>query len=330
MPFSASIASPPIAVTLGDAAGIGPETILKALPGVPGVVVIGGGQVLSDLAYQLGLKVDLRYLNEPEDLPQTNDSAIYVLDRFELDKKNFVMGQPHQGAGELAFCCIVEAVKLAQAGRVKALVTAPICKESLHLAGHPFDGHTGLLAELTGTKDYRMTFSTKELRIIHVTAHMALAEACKKITQERVFSTIQIGRNHLIALGIENHRIDVCGLNPHAGEAGIFGREEIEIINPALAQAQALGWDCKGPIPGDVVFIQGFKGQYDLIVAMYHDQGHIPGKLVAFDRGVNVTVGLPFVRCSPDHGTAFDIAGKGLAKEGNLLEALAYARLLLR
>lgn len=326
--------TPLIALTMGDAAGIGPETILKAWPQIDRaqarVVVIGDARFLAEEARHLALDVPILSFKDWQQPPPENERGLRVYDFAQLDRQDFTMGRPHKGAGDLAFKCIVEGARLAGLGQAAALVTAPICKESLHLAGHHFDGHTGLLAHLTGTTDYRMTFSTRSLRIIHVTAHMALAEACRQITTERVFDTIRIGYEHLQDLGLEKPRVAVCGLNPHAGEAGIFGREDLDQITPAIKKAQARGWDVVGPEPGDAVFIAAFKGKYDLVVAQYHDQGHIPGKLVAFDQGVNVTLGLPFVRCSPDHGTAFDIAGKGRADQGNLVEALHYALLLLK
>ncbi|MDT8446251.1 MAG: 4-hydroxythreonine-4-phosphate dehydrogenase PdxA [bacterium] len=319
---------------MGDAAGIGPETIVKAWPQIDRaqaqVVVVGDAQWITETARHHAPGLKILAFKDWNQMPTTDAEGIRVYDFAPLDRQDFSLGKPHAGAGDLAYKCIVEGARLAQEGAVAALVTAPICKESLHLAGHHFDGHTGLLAHLTGTTDYRMTFSTRALRILHVTAHMPLAQACREITEERVFRSIQIGQEHLVKLGIDQPRIAVCGLNPHAGEAGIFGREDIDQILPAIRRAQNRGWNVVGPEPGDAVFIAAFKGKYDLVVAQYHDQGHIPGKLVAFDQGVNVTLGLPFVRCSPDHGTAFDIAGKGVAKEGNLIEAIHYALLLLR
>jgi len=319
---------------MGDAAGIGPETIVNALPQVSpnsfGMLVIGDAEVLQESANLFAPGTEIICVDDPEVLPKASNNQILVLDRFRLNRTDFAYGKPHAGSGELAYQSILLGAELAGKGIISALVTAPICKESLHLAGHPFDGHTGLLAHLTQTADYRMTFSTRSLRIIHTTAHMALSEACQQITTKRVFDTIKIGVHHLQQLGIKKPRVAVCGLNPHASEAGIFGSEDMEQVLPAIKQAQALGWDVTGPEPGDAVFIQAFKGKYDLVVAQYHDQGHIPGKLMAFDSGVNVTVGLPFVRCSPDHGTAFDIAGQGKANSANLVEAIQYALLLMK
>lgn len=326
--------SPLLALTMGDAAGIGPETILKAWPALESaqarVVVIGDARFLAEEARRLELDLPILTFGDWDQPPPEGERGLRVYDFARLDRTGFKLGRPPAGAGDLAFKCIVEGARLASEKKAAALVTAPICKESLHLAGHHFDGHTGLLAHLTGTTDYRMTFSTRALRIIHVTAHLALAEACRQITEQRVFDTIRMGHEHLRALGLERPRVAVCGLNPHAGEAGIFGREDLDQIAPAIERARNHGWDVSGPEPGDAVFIAAFKGKYDLVVAQYHDQGHIPGKLMAFDHGVNVTLGLPFVRCSPDHGTAFDIAGKGVANEGNLIEAVHYALLLLK
>jgi len=323
-----------IGVTMGDAAGIGPETIVKAFPQVkPGrcrLFVIGDAQEMKQAAERFNPKVEIIPFDDPLDLPESSPSQILVLDRFRISPQGYSYGKPQASTGELAYQSILLGAELASKGLLSTLVTAPICKESLHLAGHPFDGHTGLLAHLTQTTDYRMTFSTKDLRIIHTTAHMAFKDVSPLITKKRVFDTIKIGYQHLQDLGVEQPRIAVCGLNPHASEAGIFGSEDMEQVLPAIQQAQALGWDVVGPEPGDAVFIQAFKGKYDLVVAQYHDQGHIPGKLMAFDSGVNVTVGLPFARCSPDHGTAFDIAGQGVANPINLIEAIDYALLLAR
>ncbi len=317
------------AVTMGDAAGIGPEIVAKALsdPAMPQgaiPIVIGEAKTLQERIDWLGLKTKVCPLSQwPTGPAQAGE--IWVLEAGTLNRAGFAWGKPHGGAGELAYQSIVTAVRLAKEGRVRALVTAPICKESLHLAGHKYDGHTGLIAELCGCRRYRMTFCTLDWRIIHVTAHLALSQALEQITVERVLESLQIGWEHLIQLKIHAPRIAVCGLNPHAGEAGIFGREEIEIIQPAMDRARALGIACEGPFAPDTIFLKAFQGEYDLVVAQYHDQGHIPGKLAAFDRGVNVTLGLPIIRTSVDHGTAFDIVKKGRADHRNFFHAYRYA-----
>ena len=317
------------AVTLGDVAGIGPEVVAKALldPAMPqGAIplVIGEAHSLQERIDWLGLTGKVIKVEElPSDYPKPGE--IWVLEAGTLDRTGFEWGKPHAGAGELAYQSILKAVDLALGGQVQAIVTAPICKESLHLAGHFYDGHTGLIAELCHCKRYRMTFCTLDWRIVHVTAHMSLAQAIGQITQDRILESLEIGWEHLQQLGIKDAKIALCGLNPHAGEAGIFGSEEIEIITPAIERAQAKGIQAFGPFPPDTIFMKAFAGEYDMVAAMYHDQGHIPGKLAAFDRGVNVTLGLPIIRTSVDHGTAFDIVKDKSADHGNFFHAYRYA-----
>ncbi|MDH5559915.1 MAG: 4-hydroxythreonine-4-phosphate dehydrogenase PdxA [Deltaproteobacteria bacterium] len=324
---------PIIAITAGDPAGIGPEIILKAATSPEwnsGIkkIVIGKVSVFKKTLTQLNLGIKIEKINDLADLIE-NHNTIPVFEVESLSDFNFQMGQLQPECGELAFQSILKAVELAQTKQIKAIVTAPINKEALHLAGRHFDGHTGLLAHLTQTKLYRMLFASEKLKIIHVTAHMALKEACETITEEMVFQTIRLGHEHLIQLGMTHPRVAVCGLNPHAGESGIFGSEDQEIILPAIKKAHERGIKAEGPFPGDTVFLKALKGQFDMVVAQYHDQGHIPGKLIAFDSGVNVTLGLPIIRTSVDHGTAFDIAGKNTADYQNLFCAIKYAEKLV-
>lgn len=314
---------------MGDAAGVGPEIIIKALSQRPqdpnyNILVIGDGEFLKETAKKFNMKTHFKIVKD-FDAVTFESNKVTVLDYLKLDRTGFKPGIPHAGAGDLAYEIIVKAVSLALDCKIGAIVTAPICKKSLHMAAHFFDGHTGLIAHLTGTRDYRMMFSAQKLKILHVTAHLPLIEACQTITQKLVHKTIQLGNCHMNQLGVANPRIAVCGLNPHAGENGVFGREDLDIIAPAVNQAKSDGIDVYGPLPADTTFLQAYQNKFDLVIAQYHDQGHVPGKLVAFDTAVNVTVGLPIIRTSVDHGTAFDIVEKGIANFENLNCAIDYA-----
>jgi 4-hydroxythreonine-4-phosphate dehydrogenase len=241
--------------------------------------------------------------------------------------------------GRLAFQAVERGVRLAQAGRVGAIVTAPLNKEALNKAGHHYAGHTEMLAELTGVKGSVMLLAHGNMRVSHVTTHCALEEVPRRATPQRIRLVLDLTHKALRDLGIERPRIAVAALNPHAGEGGLFGRQDIDVTAPTIAGAVADGMDVTGPVPGDTVFVKLRAGQYDAVVAMYHDQGHIPVKLLGFHvdpatgkwdalSGVNVTLGLPVIRTSVDHGTAFDIAGKGVASERSLIEAIEYAEAL--
>ncbi|HEX5916002.1 MAG TPA: 4-hydroxythreonine-4-phosphate dehydrogenase PdxA, partial [Rubrobacter sp.] len=231
-------------------------------------------------------------------------------------------------AGDAAFRYVERATELAKSGRVGAIATAPLNKEAMHLAGHKYPGHTEILADLTGTRDYAMMLVTDELKVIHVSTHVSLKEAIERARPERELAVIRLAHESLKRLGIESPRVAVAGLNPHAGENGLFGTEDAEHIAPAVAAAVEEGIDATGPHPPDTVMMRARTGAFDIVVVQYHDQGHIPIKLMGFDTGVNVTVGLPFFRTSVDHGTAFDIAGTGKADPASLRAALDLARSL--
>jgi 4-hydroxythreonine-4-phosphate dehydrogenase len=233
-------------------------------------------------------------------------------------------------AGACSYGYIERAVSAALAGDISVIVTAPINKEALHAAGYPFEGHTELLAHLTGAKSSFMLLASEKLSTIHVSTHVSLAGAVQRATMERELATIQVGNAHLKRLGIARPRIAVAGLNPHSGENGLFGTDEIERIKPAIEAARSEGIAVTGPISGDTVFYRALQGEFDLVVAQYHDQGHIPIKLIAFDTTVNVSLGLPILRVSVDHGTAFDIAWQGIARHDNMNATIAYARRLAR
>jgi 4-hydroxythreonine-4-phosphate dehydrogenase len=242
--------------------------------------------------------------------------------------KKFIKNKPTAEGGKACVSYIKKAVKFALSKQVDGIVTAPISKESLKMAGFKWPGHTEMLADLTNTKDYAMMLVGGPLRVILVTIHTALKNVPDLITRPRVLKTIRLAKKTCDMLNIKNPRIAVAGLNPHAGEAGIFGDEEIRKIIPAVKEAQKEGITVSGPYPPDTVFHKAYKGNVDIVVCMYHDQGLIPLKMLAFDKGVNVTIGLPFVRTSPDHGTAYDIAWKGIANPSSLLEAIKVAAML--
>ena len=321
----------PIAITMGDPCGIGPEIVLKAFAtGLPApALVVGDPALLAREAARLRLPLAIETIDTPADLSAAAGSAdrarrVPVLACAQVPP--LAAGAVDARAGEAAYRSILSAAGLALRGEVRAVVTAPISKEAMHLAGHDHPGHTELLAELAGGVPVRMMLANAELRTVLVTIHLALREAIDALSTARVLETIEITDRALRAAGIARPRIAVAGLNPHAGEAGRFGREEIALIAPAVERARALGIDASGPHPPDTVFMRarGF-GTFDVVVAMYHDQGLIPVKYLGIDEGVNITIGLPFVRTSPDHGTAFDIAGRTDARG----EGLADARSLL-
>lgn len=327
----------PVAITMGDACGIGPEIVLKACAerlgtaGAQPLLVYGDAGVLAREARALGLALDAVTVDSPEAaaaLAPTSDGGrirMPVIACSELPA-DLPAGRVDARAGAAAHAAIVRASHDAIAQRVRAVVTAPIHKEAIAAAGVRHPGHTEILAELAGVTDVRMMLANDELRTILVTIHVPLRAAIDAITREAVRDTIAIADAGLKRLGIARPRIAVAGLNPHAGEGGLMGREEIESIAPAIADARAAGIDASGPWPGDTVFMRArhFR-DFDVVVAMYHDQGLIPVKYLGVDTGVNVTVGLPFVRTSVDHGTAFDIAGHGVADHRSLLAAIDLA-----
>ncbi len=314
-----------IGITMGDPSGIGPEIIVKTLaemdPRTRAVSAVVGNMDLLKRADAL-LGTGLRFVDGLDAMT----GEVPVVHVATKDQDKIVDGKESPAGGEAAYRYVEAAVKLSLAGKIAVIVTAPLNKAAMHSAGHHFDGHTELLAHLTGAKSSFMLLAGDKLNAIHVTTHMSLRNAAERPTIERVVATIRAGHQHFRELGVENPRIAVAGLNPHCGEGGIFGNEEIERIAPAIAIAQKEGIDVKGPISGDTVFYRALKGEFDLVVAQYHDQGHIPTKLIAFDETVNVSLGLPIRRTSVDHGTAFDIAWKGKANNVNMKAAIAYAR----
>ncbi|WP_448151674.1 4-hydroxythreonine-4-phosphate dehydrogenase PdxA [Castellaniella caeni] len=317
----------PLAFTMGDAAGIGPELIARLFAqGLPHpAVVYGDAGMLRRACQLLGLDQQLRV--RALDAPGTGSTSgvIGVLNRWQALPADLPFGHENALAGRGAYEYLCQAIDDAQAGRVRALVTAPLHKGALHAGGAHYPGHTEILAERTHTRDYAMMLANDELRVLLVTIHMALAEVPAAIDQAAELRAIRLAHLAGRQCGIAAPRVAVAGLNPHAGEGGAFGDEEARCIRPAINQARAQGIDASGPWPGDTVFMRARQGEFDIVVAQYHDQGLIPVKYLGLDEGVNVTVGLPFVRTSVDHGTAFDIAGKGMADPASLRAAMRMA-----
>lgn len=320
---------PYVAVTMGDGAGVGPEVVVAAVLDPQSnaecrPVVIGDALRLRQAADVLGIQADIQSIEDVEDAVFT-PGRVNVID-LALLPEDLPWGQLSPVAGHAAYEYIRVASELAMAGKVQAICTAPLNKEALHSAGHIFPGHTELLAHLTGTEEVSMMLSTPKIRVIHVTTHIGLMDAIRKINPDLVERTIRRGHEALVRAGIPNPKIGVCAINPHAGENGLFGQgEEAEKIEPGVKAAQAAGINAVGPLPADTLFFLAGRGDYDLVVAMYHDQGHGPVKVLGIEAGVNITVGLPVIRTSVDHGTAFDIAGKAIADSRSMVEALHQA-----
>ena len=318
--------TPVVGITMGDPSGIGPEIILKSYDrkGIRKlrIIVIGDyGVMLS--AYNM-LNIKSFRLNRIENISGCifNNEILNILDLKLIGKNELHPGKIQAVSGNAAFECIRKAVDLVKNSTIHTIVTAPLNKEALQLAGHHYSGHTEILADLTGTKDYAMLLYEKKLSVIHVSTHVSLLEAISRVKRERIEKVIEMANAVIKKLGKDMPRIAVAGINPHAGENGLFGKEEIKEITPAVNRMKEKGINVEGPIPPDTVFLQAVKGKYDIVVAMYHDQGHIPLKLIGFNSGVNVTVGLPFIRTSVDHGTAFEIAWQGKANENSMVEAI--------
>lgn len=311
----------PIVITMGDPSGVGAEVTVKALASRDAAlraqtVVIGDRDTLQRAITQSDVTLPLL---EPKD----EGDGIRV-DHVAVDGLPGKFGVLSPACGEASFRYIERAVQKTMAGEAACIVTAPINKEALNAAGHHYDGHTGMLAHLTGSRSSWMLLASERLNVVHVSTHVALKDAIGRATTERVLETIRTGHRHLIRMGLESPRIAVAGINPHCGENGLFGTEDDDHIAPAVAKAKAEGVNVVGPISADTVYHRAYQGAFDLVIAQYHDQGHIPIKLVAFDTAVNVSLGLPIDRCSVDHGTAFDIAGTGKANHENMICALDY------
>jgi 4-hydroxythreonine-4-phosphate dehydrogenase len=329
---------------MGDPAGVGPEIIARAVaePAVRATcrpVVIGAASTMREALALVGGPLALHAVARVAEC-RWADGTVEVLDLGNVDMATLPRGEVSAAAGRAAYEFIARAVTLAQAREIDAIVTAPVNKEALAAAGVRHSGHTEILAELSDTRDFAMLLLGKELRVIHVTTHVALRRVPDLVTRERVLKTIRLAQRTLEGLGRPRGRIAVAGLNPHAGEDGLFGDEEQQAIVPAIQAARAEGLSVTGPLPADTLFSRARGGEFDIVVAMYHDQGHIPVKTLGFEydeasktwtglSGVNVTVGLPFLRVSVDHGTAFDRAWKGTANPESMVEALEVATRML-
>lgn len=322
---------PTIGITMGDAAGIGPEIIDKALSKkeiykISRPIVIGDASVLSDALKVAKVKVKIQTVAGPSSA-RFEFGTIEVIDLKNIRLSELKMGQVQAMAGKASVEYVQKAVELALRGEIDAMVTAPLNKEAMNMSGYDYAGHTEILADLTKTKDYAMMLVAGKLRVVHVTTHVSMRQACSLIKKERVLTVIRLTHQVVQRLGTEKPKIAVAGFNPHAGESGMFGDEEIREITPAIEDARKSGMDVLGPMPPDTVFLRASKGEFDAVVAMYHDQGHIPVKMLGFESGVNVTIGLPIIRTSVDHGTAYRRAGLrlGTGDPTSLEEAIKLA-----
>ena len=319
----------PLALTLGDAAGIGPEIVVKLhMAGLPAAcVVYGDAGALRRACAALDAPLRVVELTDVSALNTYTGQAGYLFVRPTAPAlpADLPLGRVDARAGRSAYEALCSAIDDAMLGKVSAIVTAPLNKEAMHAAGFDFPGHTEILAQRSGTQHVAMMLVNDQLRVILATIHIALSEVSPALTQELELRTIELAQQACLAMGIAAPRIGVAGLNPHAGEHGKFGREDLDIILPAITQAQAQGINASGPWPGDTLFMRARAGEFDICVAQYHDQGLIPIKYLGIDQGVNITVGLPFIRTSVDHGTAFDIAGTGVSDPSSLREAFEMA-----
>ncbi|MEN9981487.1 MAG: hypothetical protein RL542_1274 [Bacteroidota bacterium] len=336
---------PKIGISMGDPAGIGPEIIIKTLAlnqvySQCNPLVVGDAAVLEREAKALNSTItinSIQAVNEAKFTP----GIIDVYDLKNVNLNELKPGVVSAMAGKAAFEAVVKVIELALANEIDATVTAPLNKESIHKAGHHFSGHTEIYAHYTNTSKYAMLLADENFRVIHVSTHVSLRQACDLCKKDRVIEVISLLNEACLKLGIKKPKIAVAGLNPHAGENGLFGEEEITEIIPAIAQANQLGINAEGPFPPDTMFVKAVQGKFDGCVAMYHDQGHIPFKLEGFKwdnekqtmksvKGVNITLGLPIIRTSVDHGTAFEIAGMGIASADAMMVAIDYAIIMAK
>ena len=320
---------PPVAVTMGDPCGIGPEVVVKALA-EPWVyascrpLVVGSAHALEQAVGLTGVPLRVSLCDDPRTAGR-DPSVVDVVDAGNLDPEHITVGQISPACGKAAMEWVSQAGRLAMSGAVEALATAPLNKEAASLAGYESIGHMELLQELTGAKTVATMLMAKNLRVVHLTTHRSLRVACDYVRKDRILEFLQITHDSFTSWGFHRPAIAAAALNPHASDGGLLGREEAEEIAPAVAEARERGINVEGPVPADIVFHQGIQGRYDAVLAMYHDQGHIPVKVYGFEDSITANLGLPFIRTSVDHGTAFDIAGKGVASHVSMLEALRLA-----
>jgi len=331
---------PIIGITMGDPASIGPEIAVKALlnesiHAICRPLLVGDAGVFNDIVQRLKLPATVNAITAVKDAA-FKMGTVDVLDLKNVDMSKLVFGEISAMAGDASFQSVKKVIELAMAGEIDATVTGPINKKSINEAGHHFAGHTEIYAHYTGTKKYAMLLVEENMRVIHVSTHVSLREACDLVKKDRIIQVIELLHNGILSLGATNTKIGVAGLNPHAGDSGLFGTEDDGEIKPAVEEARKMGYDVDGPVPADTLFSKAATGTYGGIVAMYHDQGHIPFKLTGFKwnaekkqmdsvKGVNITMGLPIIRTSVDHGTAFEIAGKGIASPDAMVLAIEAA-----
>lgn len=325
---------PIVAITMGDGAGIGPEVILKSLVREDlcqgfAPLVLGDAPLMERLAKALGLDICIKFCAAGS-YPDSQKGELAMLDWARPALKSLAPGRPDPAAARAAFNYIKKAVSLAHASLVDAIVTAPVNKKVMNEAGIDFPGHTEIIASLTGSEEFAMMLAWGHLRVAIATAHIPLKEVPYLLSSRKIESTIKLTHHFLCWCGIDRPRIAVAALNPHCGEGGLVGLEEKEIISPAIELAQAAGCNAEGPLPADSLFASAAAGRYDAVVAMYHDQGMMPVKLLSAGKAVNITLGIPIIRTSPDHGTAYDIAGRNCADESSMVEALKMAAHLAR
>jgi 4-hydroxythreonine-4-phosphate dehydrogenase len=336
---------PIIGISMGDPAGIGPEISIKALSNAHVYercqpIVVGDAAVMQQAVEFLNSTLRINAIQTVKDA-RFEFGTVDVYDLKNVDADELKPGVVSAMAGNAAFEAVKKVIDLAMAGEIDATVTAPINKESIHNAGHKFSGHTEIYAHFTNTAKFAMLLADENLRVIHATTHVSLRQACDLCKKPRILEVISLLNAACVQFGITNPKIAVAGLNPHAGENGLFGDEEINEIIPAIEEARLQGYNVEGPVPPDTMFVKAVQGKYDGCVAMYHDQGHIPFKLEGFQwdnekqtmksvKGVNITLGLPIIRTSVDHGTAFEIAGRGIASPDAMLVALDYAILMAK
>lgn len=318
----------PIAITMGDPAGVGPEIILKSFLNskvreIP-LVVLGDYKVLDYYKKELDLTdYELNRIDKDEDI-DLNGNMLNIIDFANVDMEEFTPGKLAAMCGQAAYEYVTTSIDMVKKGKARAVTTAPLNKEALHLSGHNFPGHTEIFAKNCESNDFAMLLYDKKLSIIHVSTHVSLMDAINNLSQERISNVIGLADLNMRKILGRKPRIAVAGINPHSSENGLFGNQESQIIKPVI-EKMAEKINVVGPIPPDTVFYRGVNGEYDIVVAMYHDQGHIPFKMYAFESGVNTSVGLPIVRTSVDHGTAFDIACKGIASSKSIENAIILA-----
>ena len=320
---------PPIAITMGDPCGVGPEVVAKALAD-PRVyascrpLVVGNAYAMQRAVRQAGLPFRVSEIADPATAGR-DPQVLDVLDTHNLNPEDITVGRVSPACGRAAMEWVTRAGEMAMAGAVEAMATAPLNKEAASLAGYTSIGHTELLHELTGVKMVGTMLMAKNLRVVHLTTHRSLRLACDYVKKDRILEFLQLTHNSFVKWGVPRPTIAAAALNPHNSDGGLLGSEEAEEIAPAVAEAQARGIDAVGPIPADIVFHQAIQDRYDVVLAMFHDQGHIPVKVYGFEESITANLGLPFVRTSVDHGTAFDIAGQGIASHTSMLEAIRLA-----